>query len=215
MVRRIAASGRSEGTSRPASGGRPRDPGLDEAIAQATKEVLAERGLAALTLEGVARRAGVSRATVYRRWPNLDALLVHLLRGLVHDFSVPPHDDVRDALVELLAEQADVLVREPAPSTRSSAHTPRSTPRHARRSQRSVRRRRAPLEAVLRRGIASNQLPGDVDIELSLYLLWGPVYYRYLGALAGRGAHRARVHRRVVDNVLAGLQHADRRTTTA
>lgn len=215
MVRRMAASGRSEGTSRPASGGRPRDPGLDEAIAQATKEVLAERGLAALTLEGVARRAGVSRATVYRRWPNLDALLVHLLRGLVHDFSVPPHDDVRDALVELLAEQADVLVREAGTLYPILGAHAAFDPAAREALTALVRRRRAPLEAVLRRGIASNQLPGDVDIELSLYLLWGPVYYRYLGALAGQGPIEREFIARVVDNVLAGLQHADRRTTTA
>ena len=215
MVRRMAASGRSEGASRPASGGRPRDPGLDEAIARATKEVLAERGLAALTLEGVARRAGVSRATVYRRWPNLDALLVHLLRGLVHDFGVPPHDDVRDALIELLAEQADVLVREAGTLYPILGAHAAFDPAAREALTAIVRRRRAPLEAVLRRGIESNQLPGDLDIELSLYLLWGAVYYRYLGALAGQGPIEREFIARVVDNVLAGLQHGDRRATTA
>ena len=213
MVPRMAASGRSEGTSRPASGGRPRDPGLDEAIAQATKEVLAERGLAALTLEGVARRAGVSRATVYRRWPNLDALLVHLLRGLVHDFGVPPHDDVRDALVELLAEQADVLIREAGTLYPILGAHAAFDPAAREALTALVSRRRAPLEAVLRRGIASNQLPGDVDIDLSLYLLWGPVYYRYLGALAGQEPIEREFIARVVDNVLGGLQHGDRTTT--
>ena len=45
--------------------------------------------------------------------------------------------------------------------------------------------------------------PRGLDIELSLYLLWGPVYYRYLGALAGQGPVEREFIARVVDNVLA------------
>jgi AcrR family transcriptional regulator len=40
--------------------------------------LLGERGPSTLTIEAIARRAGVARATVYRRWPNRDALLLHL-----------------------------------------------------------------------------------------------------------------------------------------
>jgi AcrR family transcriptional regulator len=211
----MAAPRRPErAAARSASGGRPRDPGLDEAIAETARAVLAERGLADLTLEEIARRAGVSRATVYRRWPNLDALLVHLLRGLVHEFRVPPHDDVRDALIALLAEQADVLVREAGSLYPILGAHAAFDPAAREALTEIVKHRRAPLEVVLRRGIESRQLPADVDIDLSLYLLWGPVYYRYLGALGGQGPIERDFIVRVVDSLLAGLQHGDRSTAS-
>ena len=151
-----------------------------------------------------------SRATVYRRWPNLDALLVHLLRGLVHDFGVPPHDDVRDALVELLAEQADVLIREAGTLYPILGHTPRSTPRRARRSQRSS----AGAALLWKRscGAASRRSTPGRRRHRSVPVWLRAGYYRYLGALAGQEPIEREFIARVVDNVLGGLQHGDRTT---
>ena len=56
--------------------GRPRSAEADEAILGAAVELLIERGVDQVSVEQVARRAGVTRATVYRRFPNLTALLV-------------------------------------------------------------------------------------------------------------------------------------------
>jgi AcrR family transcriptional regulator len=55
--------------------GRPRDPGKADAILAATLALLAEAGYDALSMEGVAARAGTSKATVYRRWPDRRALV--------------------------------------------------------------------------------------------------------------------------------------------
>lgn len=60
--------------------GRPRDPGLDAAIRAATMELLGEVGYARLTMERVAARAGVSKASLYLRWPNKEALAIDALR---------------------------------------------------------------------------------------------------------------------------------------
>lgn len=65
---------------------RPRDRSLDDAIVAAAHRLMAEGGAAAVTIVSVADRAGVSRATVYRRWPTRAALLFEL--GL--SASVPP-----------------------------------------------------------------------------------------------------------------------------
>src|SRR6201992_3133055 len=69
------ASGAGSGT--PASGagsgaprGRPRSQEADRAILTATVDLLAERGLAAMSIEEVAARAGVGKTTIYRRWPS-------------------------------------------------------------------------------------------------------------------------------------------------
>lgn len=55
--------------------GRPRDPSLDVAIRRAALELLGEGGLEACALDEVARRAGVGKATIYRRWPSKDDLV--------------------------------------------------------------------------------------------------------------------------------------------
>lgn len=60
--------------------GRPRDPGLDGAIRAAAMELLGEVGYARLTMEKVAARAGVSKASLYLRWPNKEALAIDALR---------------------------------------------------------------------------------------------------------------------------------------
>jgi AcrR family transcriptional regulator len=60
--------------------GRPRGPATDAAILQAVIELLAEAGLRGTTVDAVAARAGVARATVYLRWPTRDALLAAAAR---------------------------------------------------------------------------------------------------------------------------------------
>jgi len=64
----------------PRHAGRPRGPATDAAILQAVIELLAEAGLRGTTVDAVATRAGVARATVYLRWPTRDALLAAAAR---------------------------------------------------------------------------------------------------------------------------------------
>ena len=61
--------------------GRPRDPQVDERIVECTRAVLAGGGLPALSLAEVARRAGVGRPTIYRRYPNTEALAMAVLEA--------------------------------------------------------------------------------------------------------------------------------------
>ncbi len=57
------------------SAGRPRDPALDQTILEAARSLLLEGGYRAVTMEGVARRAGVGKTTVYRRWSSKPLLV--------------------------------------------------------------------------------------------------------------------------------------------
>ncbi|MYX74548.1 TetR/AcrR family transcriptional regulator [Streptomyces sp. SID3915] len=75
---------------RPAAVGRRRGTELEEAILTAAAAVLTEDGVAGLTMEKVARRAGTNKNTLYRRWPNRLALAVAAYRRLAADRTAPP-----------------------------------------------------------------------------------------------------------------------------
>jgi AcrR family transcriptional regulator len=194
-----------------APAGRARDPGRDDAIVEAARTLLREGGVAALTIESIARRAGVARATVYRRWANRDALLLHLLRGLVREIPIPDRGHVRDDLIELLRDQLGFLESEAGTLYPSLGVQAAVDPAAGEALWDLVRRRRAALDAVLRRGIERRQIRGDIDIELSLCLIWGPVYYRYLGALAGKAPIERDFVVKLVDSVLLGIGTAGRK----
>ncbi len=65
----VATASETRAQARPPARGRPRDPSCDAAILQATVELVAEVGYDRTTLDAVAARAGVSKPTIYRRWP--------------------------------------------------------------------------------------------------------------------------------------------------
>lgn len=79
--------------------GRPRDPHADEAILAAARDLLAEGGLANLTVEGTAQRAGVAKTTVYRRYPTKLDLAVAAVADLVSGGG-PESDSVENGVRE-------------------------------------------------------------------------------------------------------------------
>jgi len=181
-------------------GGRKRDPAVDSAIAAATRAIVDEDGLDALSIEAVARRAGVARATVYRRWPNKNALVQGLLEQVALSVSIPDHGDVRADLVDLLQQELRFIEHESGrlyPSLSVSAAGGALTD--------IVRQRKASLNTVLRRGIERRQLRENIDPELGFFLFWAPVYYRYMIAVAEETPMEPDFIARLVDEALAGL----------
>lgn len=184
--------------------GRPRDPRCDGAILAATLELLADGGYAAATVEAVAARAGVGKATVYRRYAGKDELVVDALATLVEPAERLPRGSVRDECVGLLNG-----MRRSATASLAGRILPRllseavdNPALMARYREQVVGPRRARLATVLRRGMDEGLLRPDLDVEHAMDLLIGPMVYRNLlvegGAPAGSAA-------RVVDDVLAGL----------
>jgi AcrR family transcriptional regulator len=64
--------------------GRPRDASVDAAIVQAVLEVLNEVGLAAMSMDAVAARAGVGKATIYRRWSSKEEMVIDAIAAWSH-----------------------------------------------------------------------------------------------------------------------------------
>jgi len=91
--------------------GRPRSEQAEQAIIEATLDLFAERGFEGVCVEAVAARAGVGKATIYRRWPNKEELLLAAFGSLKSPFPEPKGVSVREdllAMVEVMcADKAD------------------------------------------------------------------------------------------------------------
>lgn len=71
---------------------------VDRAIVDATLELLNERGFAAMTIEGVARQAGIGKPAIYRRFPDKASLVAAVISGQLTEIEVPNLDDSREEL---------------------------------------------------------------------------------------------------------------------
>src|SRR5207245_5491799 len=83
--------------------GRPRDPAVDKRALGAARDVLAERGYAAVTYDEVARRAGVGKSSLYLRWPSKADLVVAAVDAGIGDLSDIDTGTLRGDLRELAA----------------------------------------------------------------------------------------------------------------
>ena len=155
--------------------GRPRNEKADEAIIEAAIALLAG-GLsaAALSMEAVAAKAGVGKATIYRRWPNKEALLIDAVATMKGPIPELAGESVRDDLVTLIA--ANWTHRAKRYGKVTACLLPQYTRDDEMRRvyQAITQPRREAMRNVLRRGITTGELRADLDIEMTLLLLSGP-----------------------------------------
>jgi AcrR family transcriptional regulator len=166
-------------------GGRPRSTRAHEAILEATIEEWAEHSFAGMTIEGVAARAGVARTTVYRRWSSLAALAMDALNHIREHLPTPPGETVRDDLLVLLTALRHLLTR-----SRTARLIPQLVAEASRRPDLSLTywnehlaRGTSAFGDVLRRGMAEGSVRPDVDVELAIDLLTGPLFKRSIWQL--------------------------------
>ena len=183
--------------------GRPRSQQAEQAILAAALDLFAERGPEALGIEQVAARAGVGKATIYRRWRGKEDMLLAAIGSLGSQLPVPQGRSVRADLIALL----DSICREAADPRRArlfallqgeGARYPRLIARYV---ETVVRPRREVVAAVLRRGVATGELRENTDIEADTFLLNGAV----LASMSGPDHADARHVRRVVEELMRGL----------
>ena len=188
--------------------GRPRSDRAHRAILDAARELLIGEGFADLRLEHVAARAGVGKATIYRRWSSKEALALDLLMQLA-----TPHiaiEDTGDTRAELLAAVTNAMW--------AVTDTPFGPVIRALLSQIAInsalgdpfragviQARRDEVARVIARGVSRGDLRPDVDVDVATELLVGPVYFRLMfgGALTQAFAER------VVEAVLRGYATRD------
>jgi AcrR family transcriptional regulator len=184
--------------------GRPRDERADRAILAGTLELMAESGAHELRVDDVARRAGVGKATIYRRYRSKDELITAAIAGLVSEISVPDTGRTRADLLALMRGAVEVyrgsLEAAVMPSLVEAMSRDAELARLVR--EEFLVRRRAALQEVLERGIERGDLRRDLDIDLALDVLGGPLFYRLL--ITG-GPIDAQLAEGVVELILAGF----------
>ncbi|MET7462659.1 TetR/AcrR family transcriptional regulator [Nonomuraea sp. NPDC005501] len=189
--------------ARPA--GRPRSEKAEKAIVEATLDLIAEgMGVAELSIEAIASRAGVGKTTIYRRWSNKEDLVVDALATL----KAPPPPvagvSVHDDLVTLLSAMQDEKRKS---RTRCIINIAMSdADRYPRLMERFVKiaiePRKQAVRDVVQRGIDSGELRPDVDVEVALATLSGAMLWH---TKWGNGDVTDDFSTRVVDQVLSGL----------
>jgi AcrR family transcriptional regulator len=163
--------------------GRPRDSRADRAILEATRELIAERGVYEFRTADVAARAGVGKGAIYRRYRSKDELVSAAIAALVsEEITVPDTDSTRGDLLVLMQEAVELyrgsLARRLMPNL-IGAMAQKPEPARAVRDGFLAGRREA-LSEVLRRGVERGDLRPNLDIELVLDVLAGPLFYRLL-----------------------------------
>lgn len=157
------------------STGRPRSEEAHRAILDATLELLAEVGFSALTVEGVASRAGVGKATIYRRWPSKLPLVVEAFGGLpgMEDFDTGTlAEDLKKMLRSYLQAFNTSALSAVLPSLAGErAHNPELSKLFEPVSL----ARRGPLMRAFERAVDRGEIPTHVDLELAGDLVVGPI----------------------------------------
>ena len=186
--------------------GRPRNPASRAAILRAARELMADGGLAAVSMEAVAARAGVSKPTVYRWWPDRHAVAMAAL--MEQDGAAGGVARAGRSPLTALRRQLEAVARTfTAPMGRNAASmiaaaNPDTEIGKAFRNHFALARReegRTLLEAAQRSGA----LRADVDVDAALDAIYGALFFRLL---LGHAPLDGPFIRRLLDVALEGLR---------
>ncbi len=162
--------------------GRPRDENIRQAILRAALDLVSAKGFRAITVDQIAARAGTGKMALYRRWPNKATVVMDaLLEWIGPETDFPPAADALESLQQQLRLQAKFfrsrhgrLIRSllaEAQSDQELAHAFRDC---------WIRPRREGVIGTLRQAIQEGNLRDDLDVEVMIDTLYGPIYYRLL-----------------------------------
>ncbi|GAA1609183.1 TetR/AcrR family transcriptional regulator [Kribbella sancticallisti] len=194
--------------------GRPKSETARQAVLAAALELVVEKGYQALTIEGIAERAGVAKTTIYRSWPGkaavvMDAVLSESNPRLTFPDTGSAREDLR-----LQVSRVVRLFTEPSfakPFVGLLAASQHDETLADTLHEWLVKTRRAGAAEVLRRGVERGELRADLNIPIAIDALYGALYYRLLVSHEPLSPQYAE---RVVSEVFAGLQASKNSVST-
>ncbi|MBL8672531.1 MAG: TetR/AcrR family transcriptional regulator [Alphaproteobacteria bacterium] len=169
--------------------GRPRDAAARRKVLAAARKLLERGGLPAVTIEAVALVAGVSRPTIYRSWPNAQAVAMAALMAAPESAAAQPAAqpaaaDRAGALDALRRHLHGVVAAVATRAGRSAAAlvaAADSDSELAKAFRHSViLKSRSEGRALLERAVADGAVRADIDMETALDLLYAPLFFRLL-----------------------------------
>ena len=168
--------------SAPPVRGRPRDPRTRAAILVAARDLLGRGGLTAVTIEAIAQKAGVSRPTIYRYWPNAPAVaMAAFLEATGADKTAKSPRTALAALRAQLHALADAFAAPTGRSVAAMVAAAQSETELAKAFRNEfIARNRDATRVLLERCIADEAIEAPDDMELTLDLVFGPLFYRLL-----------------------------------
>ncbi len=190
-------------TSKPR--GRPRSEAAHAAILEAARALMAEGGPGAVTMEAVATRAKVGKPTIYRWYPDRNAVA---MAALMESESGASSARAKKSALEGLRAQLRAIARRF--TTATGRHVASMIAASEAESELSkafrnhfVLARRAEGQQLLTQAIAAREVRGDLDVEVALDLLYGPLFFRLL---MGHAPLTEGFVDRVLDDALQGMR---------
>jgi AcrR family transcriptional regulator len=162
--------------------GRPRSEHARHAILRSTLRLLQENGFSDFTIEAVADRAAVGKATVYRWWPNKGALIADAFAGSVTpDLHFPDTGSIDQDMSQQMRQLVKVFSGPQGRIVSAILGAGQSDPELVEAfRERFLMPRRREAYATLRRAVLRGELRRDIDPNLLLDSLYGPIYMRFL-----------------------------------
>ncbi len=155
-------------------------------VLKAALQLIAERGVEAVSMDAIAAESGVSKATVYKHWANKDALLIDVLR--THSDQLPEFDsdNPRDDMVQFIRFLAESRKREElGPVWHRIIGYAAGNPEFAHAMQAfAFEPRRAQIARIIGRAIEKGELRPGIDGAFAMDLLIGPVVHRRFSGAA-------------------------------
>jgi AcrR family transcriptional regulator len=190
--------------------GRPRDPAARRKILAAAAALLNEGGLTAVTMEAIAARAGVGKPTIYREWPNAQAVA---MTAFLETAKSP--DVARKTGAALIALRLQLRKIAEVFATRTGRNTAMMIAAAQNDSELAkvfrnhfILKSREEGRALLTRAIDEGDLDSGIDMEVTLDLIYAPLYFRLL---IGHGSLDQSFTDSVLDLALQGIRRRKRR----
>jgi len=164
--------------------GRPRSEAARKAILAAAAELLLDGGLPGVSMDAVAERAGVSKATIYRWWPTKETLALDMLYNEWTKVTPLQYEScsLRIDLLALLGAWSRLASSRPYGRVVAALLMEgRTDPAFSAEYQRRlVEPRRGQARAIFCQAIERGEIPADTNVEVAIDLLYGPLYHRLL-----------------------------------
>jgi AcrR family transcriptional regulator len=180
--------------------GRPRDAGIDSAVVMEVLKTLKSGGYRAVTIDGIARKVGRARSSLYRRWPSKRHLVAYAVLSELGEHPAADTGNIKD---DLEAVVGTLLRAFRGPLGRALAGIVADMAQDAALASTIRRHVLAPRRRSMREALERGRIRGEVrdgfDAELVLDMLTGPFYFR---TLFGHAAISRRTIKEVVECVL-------------